>query len=77
MRLSIFQNDQPRTLPEGSLILRSDDLDALLDALAKAGVAPEGGVREALGFMRHATLRDPSGNFVSIAQYLRDPLAVA
>lgn len=59
----------------GSPIFRTEDLDGTLAALAARGVAIPP-VMEAPGFMRFVSLRDPSGNLVQIAQYLRDPLAV-
>ncbi len=75
VRLSIFEVPAPTLIPEGSIILRTDNLDQFVAVLADAGIAPEGHVHEAPGFMRYIILRDPSGNPIGIAEYQRDPLA--
>jgi len=57
----------------GSVIFRTDSLEKTIEALRARGVTVPA-VAEAAGFMRFLTLRDPSGNLVQIAGYLRDPL---
>jgi catechol 2,3-dioxygenase-like lactoylglutathione lyase family enzyme len=57
----------------GSVIFRTDSLEGTTEALRARGVTVPT-IAEAPGFMRFLTLRDPSGNLVQIAEYLRDPL---
>lgn len=60
----------------GSVIFRTRDLAATVAALKQKGMQV-GPASEAPGFMKFVTLRDPSGNLVQVAQYLRDPLREA
>ncbi|MBP6013466.1 MAG: VOC family protein [Alphaproteobacteria bacterium] len=60
----------------GSIIFRTANLAETVSALQRSGVAVPP-VSEAPGFMKFVTLRDPSGNLVQIAEYMRDPLREA
>jgi catechol 2,3-dioxygenase-like lactoylglutathione lyase family enzyme len=79
IRISIFAD---RTVEEvtaaaaagGHLILRTPNLEETIRTLHEYGVSLSE-VSEAPGFVRFVSTRDPSGNLIEIAQYLRDPLA--
>jgi catechol 2,3-dioxygenase-like lactoylglutathione lyase family enzyme len=79
IRISIFAD---RTIEEvtaaaaagGHLVLRTTNLEETVRTLGECGVALSG-ISEAPGFVRFVSTRDPSGNLIEIAQYLRDPLA--
>jgi catechol 2,3-dioxygenase-like lactoylglutathione lyase family enzyme len=79
VRISIFANAtaadvEAASAAGGHVIFRTPQLAATIEKLRRADIGvPE--VSEAPGFMRYVALRDPSGNLVEIAEYLRDPLA--
>jgi catechol 2,3-dioxygenase-like lactoylglutathione lyase family enzyme len=78
IRLSIF-GDRKRA-HQGSrlhIVLGTSDLERQIAILDARGVEFDGPVVEAPGFCRFVQTRDPDGNLVEIAQYLRDPLAAA
>jgi catechol 2,3-dioxygenase-like lactoylglutathione lyase family enzyme len=58
----------------GHIIYRTLDLEATIDALRNVGIEVPEKISEAPGFMKYISIRDPSGNLLEIAQYLRDPL---
>jgi predicted enzyme related to lactoylglutathione lyase len=76
VRISIFETDTKATgESRAHIIFRTNDLDATLRTLRARGLAFDGSLEEAPGFMKYVSLHDPSGNYLEIAQYLRDPLA--
>jgi predicted enzyme related to lactoylglutathione lyase len=76
IRLSIFGTDAAPLGPGPiHLVLASLDLERTVQALAERGVGLLGPLIEAPGFCRYVQTRDPAGNLVEIAQYLRDPMA--
>jgi catechol 2,3-dioxygenase-like lactoylglutathione lyase family enzyme len=81
VRISIFADaaaadTEVASAAGGHVIFRTPSLARTIDRLRRAGIdVPE--VSEAPGFMRYVALRDPSGNLVEIAEYLRDPLRTA
>jgi predicted enzyme related to lactoylglutathione lyase len=79
IRISIFadvaRTDVIASARAGShIIYRTPDLDAAIDGLRKVGIEVPEKISEAPGFMKYVSIRDPSGNLLEIAQYLRDPL---
>jgi predicted enzyme related to lactoylglutathione lyase len=56
------------------LVFATQDIQATYDDLVLAGAVPVSPITEAPGFCRFFGLRDPDGNLVEMAQYLRDPL---
>jgi catechol 2,3-dioxygenase-like lactoylglutathione lyase family enzyme len=75
IRVSIF-GDRAAADQAGPthLVLGTIDLDREIGRLQARGVVFEEPVIEAPGFCRFIQTRDPDGNLVEIAQYLRDPL---
>lgn len=75
VRLSMI-GDRTDTTGEGPLliVLATQNIEATTDELKRRGVEVDGPPTEAKGFMRYINVRDPDGNTVAIAQYLRDPL---
>jgi catechol 2,3-dioxygenase-like lactoylglutathione lyase family enzyme len=78
IRLSIFgdRKDAHQVGPV-HLVLGTPDLARQIVILEARGVRFDGPVVEAPGFCRFVQTRDPDGNLVEIAQYLRDPLTAA
>lgn len=80
VRISVFGGYQPRGADDARrsgchLIFRVEDLEAAISELVQRGVVFTGEIVEAGGFMRDIAARDPDGNIVEFAQYLRPPLA--
>jgi catechol 2,3-dioxygenase-like lactoylglutathione lyase family enzyme len=76
IRLSIFGDRQgAREASPVHIVLGTSDLDRQIEMLEARGVQFAGPVVEAPSFCRFVQTRDPDGNPVEIAQYLRDPLA--
>ena len=75
IRLSIF-GDRANSSPPGPvhIVLGTTELEKQIAALQARGVVFESPVIEAPGFCRFVQARDPDGNLIEIAQYLRDPL---
>lgn len=74
-RLSIFGDRTDRGETGWTqFTLGTHDIDATITELRARGIAVHGQPIEAPGFMRFVIVRDPEGNTVGIAQYLRDPL---
>jgi predicted enzyme related to lactoylglutathione lyase len=75
LRLSIFGMEAAPSGPGPvHVVLTSLDLDRTVKQMQERGVIFAGAVIEAPGFCRYVQTRDPAGNLVGIAQYLRDPL---
>ncbi len=79
IRISIFADRAAHEIgvaanAGGQIIFRTSSLAATIDALKNAGMEIPS-IQEAPGFMKFISLRDPSGNLIEIAEYLRDPLA--
>ena len=79
VRISVFGGYEPK--PEGAdkragthMIFRTDNIEETIEALKAKGVEFDGDLYEAPGFIRGIATRDPDGNVIEIAQYLRDPL---
>ena len=78
VRISIFADASQQDVAAagragGHIIFRTHKLSATIEALQSAGIdVPR--VSEAPGFMKYISLRDPSGNLLEIAEYMRDPL---
>lgn len=78
VRLSVFGGYEPLSGADracGShVIFRVPDLAMAIRELSDRGVVFTGDVLEAGDFMRDIATRDPDGNVVEFAEYLRDPL---
>jgi glyoxylase I family protein len=79
IRLSIFKGDRPVEVPGArdeamALILRTENLDQTVAELVAKGAELAAEIQEDPSFMRFASLVDPDGNNVYLAQYYRDPL---
>jgi catechol 2,3-dioxygenase-like lactoylglutathione lyase family enzyme len=78
MRISIFGTESVSTGPGAvHLVFGSPDLARTLVDLEAMGIPCAGPPVEAPGFCRYVQIRDPAGNLVEIAEYLRDPLSPA
>ncbi len=77
IRLSIFGDRQgTRQAAPVHIVFGTSDLDRQIATLKARGIQCDGPVVEAPGFCRFVQIRDPDGNLIEIAQYLRDPLAL-
>jgi catechol 2,3-dioxygenase-like lactoylglutathione lyase family enzyme len=74
VRLSFFESNEMRGDGNMRVVLRTNDLEAVIQELAAKGIEPLEDVVEAPGFFKFITLKDPDDSIIHIGQYLRDPL---
>lgn len=78
MRFSVSKNGQKLDIESDpantKIIFRTQDIEKSVEALRARGVAIDGAIVEAPGFMKFIEFVDPDNNPLFLGQYSRDPL---
>lgn len=78
VRISIFAGFEKLDRSENQtgiqLIFKTADIEQLIKKLTSKGMIFNTKISEAPGFCKYIVTKDPDGNIVEFAEYLRDPL---